>query len=86
MFIEIFLFFVDVLEKSNMVPAFYVEQTKKFLETYYPIEIDSNMTIQEKIPYMVEWYWWIECSRHLTIFMHEDTVRHTNARFPNDGY
>ena len=47
--------FPDVLESSNMVPAFYVEQTKKFLETYYPIEVDHNMTIQEKIPYMVEW-------------------------------
>ena len=52
---EIIIDFTDVLEGSNMVPAFYVEQTKKFLETYYPIEIDHTMTTQEKIPYMVEW-------------------------------
>lgn len=30
--------------------------TDDLLRTYYPIEIDRNMTREEKIPYMVEWW------------------------------
>ncbi|TNN85984.1 Cytosolic 5'-nucleotidase 3 [Liparis tanakae] len=31
-------------------------QLKKLLNTYYPIEIDSSRSIEEKLPLMVEWW------------------------------
>ncbi len=35
--------------------TYFLLQTRKLLDTYYPIEIDPHMTIAEKVPYMIEW-------------------------------
>ena len=32
------------------------EQTAKLRLKYHPIEYDVQMTVEEKIPYMIEWY------------------------------
>ena len=30
-------------------------QMRKLLNTYYPIEIDASLSVEEKLPLMVEW-------------------------------
>lgn len=30
-------------------------QLKQLLDTYYPIEIDTSLSVEEKLPLMVEW-------------------------------
>ncbi|MBN3271113.1 5NT3A nucleotidase, partial [Polyodon spathula] len=46
----------NVIDNCRMVTE---ECRKKLLQlknTYYPIEIDPNLTVEEKFPFMVEWY------------------------------
>ncbi|XP_074844238.1 cytosolic 5'-nucleotidase 3A isoform X6 [Carettochelys insculpta] len=46
----------NVIDNCKLITE---ECRKKLLhlkETYYPIEIDPDLTIEEKYPYMVEWY------------------------------
>ncbi|KAF2361770.1 Pyrimidine 5'-nucleotidase eukaryotic [Trinorchestia longiramus] len=45
-----------VLDNSPVMPDFYRAETKALLDKYYPVEVSSHMTEQEKIPHMVEWY------------------------------
>lgn len=40
---------------SNNSFLFCLRQLKELLDTYYPIEIDSSRSIDEKMPLMVEW-------------------------------
>lgn len=34
---------------------FHFLQLKQLLDTYYPIEIDTSLSVEEKLPLMVEW-------------------------------
>jgi Pyrimidine 5'-nucleotidase (UMPH-1) len=54
--IDFSLFVTDALEVSKLLPPSYSEQALAMEYHYYPIEIDPDMSIEEKIPYMVEWY------------------------------
>ena len=32
------------------------DKSQALFEKYYPIEIDHNLSIEEKIPHMIKWY------------------------------
>ena len=49
-------FFTGALEVSKLLPSSYSEQALAMEYHYYPIEIHPDMSIEEKTPYMVEWY------------------------------
>ncbi|XP_078620321.1 cytosolic 5'-nucleotidase 3-like isoform X4 [Branchiostoma floridae x Branchiostoma japonicum] len=46
----------NVLENSSLVPESKKQILDELRDTYYPIEINAKMTIEEKIPFMMEWY------------------------------
>lgn len=46
----------NILENSQLITEDGKKQLKGLLNTYYPIEIDSTKTIEEKLPLMVEWW------------------------------
>ncbi|XP_019618255.1 PREDICTED: cytosolic 5'-nucleotidase 3-like isoform X5 [Branchiostoma belcheri] len=46
----------NVLENSSLVPESKKQVLDELRDTYYPIEINAKMTIEEKIPFMMEWY------------------------------
>ncbi|XP_071323869.1 cytosolic 5'-nucleotidase 3-like [Trachinotus anak] len=46
----------NILDNSKLISDDCKEQLKELLDTYYPIEIDSSRTIDEKLPLMVEWW------------------------------
>ncbi|KAI7886100.1 HAD-superfamily hydrolase, partial [Lichtheimia hyalospora FSU 10163] len=56
----------DALERNpscHGVPARYSKMTDEFrkasdklVKTYYPIEINQKMTVEERLPYMIEWW------------------------------
>ncbi|KAH3747837.1 cytosolic 5'-nucleotidase 3A-like isoform X2 [Dreissena polymorpha] len=45
----------NVLEEGGL-PEEYKEEAYKLRDKYFVIEVDPNMTIEEKTPYMVEWW------------------------------
>lgn len=45
-----------VMENSKILPASYTQKTNDLRSKYLPIEQDASMTVEEKTPYMVEWY------------------------------
>ena len=45
-----------VFETSSFVPKSYLEKTNALRNKYLPIEQDAHMTIEEKTPYMIEWW------------------------------
>ncbi|XP_074552812.1 cytosolic 5'-nucleotidase 3A-like isoform X2 [Halichoeres trimaculatus] len=46
----------NILDNSKLISEECKEQLKQLLNTYYPIEIDSSRSIEEKLPLMVEWW------------------------------
>ncbi|CAM9322756.1 unnamed protein product [Lampetra planeri] len=46
----------NILDNSKLISDDCKEKLKELLNTYYPIEIDSSRTIDEKLPLMVEWW------------------------------
>jgi len=44
------------IETNNRLPASYRKKAKAFAEKYYPIEIDPHLSIDQKVPLMVEWW------------------------------
>jgi len=46
----------NILDNSKLISAECKEKLKELLNTYYPIEIDSSRSIEEKLPLMVEWW------------------------------
>ncbi|XP_023258960.1 7-methylguanosine phosphate-specific 5'-nucleotidase [Seriola lalandi dorsalis] len=46
----------NILDNSKLISDDCKEQLKELLNTYYPIEIDSSRSIDEKLPLMVEWW------------------------------
>eukprot|EP00063_Salmo_salar_P059482 XP_014034317.1 PREDICTED: 7-methylguanosine phosphate-specific 5'-nucleotidase-like [Salmo salar] len=45
----------NILDNSKLISEECKAQLKDLLNTYYPIEIDSKRTAEEKLPLMVEW-------------------------------
>ncbi|KAK3577134.1 hypothetical protein CHS0354_037467 [Potamilus streckersoni] len=46
----------NVLEEGGILPDFYKEKALKLREKYFSIETDPEMTIEQKTPYMIEWW------------------------------
>ncbi|XP_073350395.1 cytosolic 5'-nucleotidase 3-like [Pagrus major] len=46
----------NILDNSKLISNECREQLKELLNKYYPIEIDSSRSIEEKLPLMVEWW------------------------------
>ncbi|XP_037640078.1 cytosolic 5'-nucleotidase 3 isoform X2 [Sebastes umbrosus] len=45
-----------IIENCNLIAEDCKEKLLQLKNKYYPIEIDSNLTMEEKFPFMVEWY------------------------------
>ncbi|XP_008328181.1 cytosolic 5'-nucleotidase 3 [Cynoglossus semilaevis] len=46
----------NILDESQLISEDGKEELKELLNTYYPIEIDSSQSIEDKLPLMVEWW------------------------------
>ncbi|XP_028931153.1 7-methylguanosine phosphate-specific 5'-nucleotidase isoform X1 [Ornithorhynchus anatinus] len=46
----------NILDTSKVVSEVCQQQLKDLLHFYYPIEIDPNRTVDEKLPLMVDWW------------------------------
>ncbi|CAN9505410.1 unnamed protein product [Ophioblennius macclurei] len=46
----------NILDNSKLISDDCKEKLKELLNTYYPIEIDSSRSVEEKLPLMVEWW------------------------------
>ncbi|XP_015212478.1 cytosolic 5'-nucleotidase 3 isoform X2 [Lepisosteus oculatus] len=46
----------NIIDNCKMVTEDCRRKLLQLKETYYPIEIDPHLTIEEKYPFMVEWY------------------------------
>ncbi|KAG7492280.1 hypothetical protein MATL_G00012800 [Megalops atlanticus] len=46
----------NILDNSKLISEDCKNNLKELLNTYYPIEIDSTHTVEEKLPLMVEWW------------------------------
>lgn len=46
----------NILDNSKLISNECKEQLAELLNTYYPIEIDSTRSVEEKLPLMVEWW------------------------------
>ncbi|XP_034045784.1 cytosolic 5'-nucleotidase 3-like [Thalassophryne amazonica] len=46
----------NILENSRLISNDGKVKLKELLNTYYPIEIDSSRSVEEKLPLMVEWW------------------------------
>ena len=44
-----------LIEDSGFLPTTYQTQAKALFHYYYPLEVSSTLTVQEKIPHMQEW-------------------------------
>ncbi|KAG7459704.1 hypothetical protein MATL_G00213540 [Megalops atlanticus] len=46
----------NILENSKLISQECRDKLEDLLNTYYPIEIDSSRSVEEKLPLMVEWW------------------------------
>lgn len=46
----------NILENSKLISEDCKDKLQNLLDTYYPIEIDSTCSVEEKLPLMVEWW------------------------------
>ncbi|XP_054622879.1 7-methylguanosine phosphate-specific 5'-nucleotidase-like [Dunckerocampus dactyliophorus] len=46
----------NILDNRLLVDEECGKKMRELLSTYYPIEIDANRTVEEKLPFMVEWW------------------------------
>ncbi|KAJ8253717.1 hypothetical protein COCON_G00203290 [Conger conger] len=46
----------NILDNSKLISEECKEKLKDLLNTYYPIEINSGLSAEEKLPLMVEWW------------------------------
>jgi HAD superfamily hydrolase (TIGR01544 family) len=44
-----------LIEDCGFLPSTYQTQAKALFHYYYPLEVSSTLTVQEKIPHMQEW-------------------------------
>jgi len=45
-----------VIENYSRLPPLFREKQKQMFQKFYPIEIDPHLTVEEKLPHMMEWY------------------------------
>jgi len=45
-----------VLENYKELPSDYHEKVKMMKDKYYPVEIDTSVSLEEKIPLVIQWY------------------------------
>ena len=50
------LYITEALDDSPLLPADYRTKANALRAHFYPIEIDPSLTIEQKIPLMVEWW------------------------------
>ncbi|XP_067687851.1 cytosolic 5'-nucleotidase 3-like isoform X2 [Haliotis asinina] len=46
----------NVLEESHVMPDFFKEQATALRDKYIPLEFSHDLTVEQKIPLMIEWY------------------------------
>ncbi|XP_051792433.1 7-methylguanosine phosphate-specific 5'-nucleotidase-like isoform X1 [Erpetoichthys calabaricus] len=46
----------NIIDNSRLISEDGKKKLKDLLNTYYPIEIDPALTVEEKLPFMVEWW------------------------------
>ncbi|CAF89660.1 unnamed protein product, partial [Tetraodon nigroviridis] len=46
----------NILDNSTLISDDCKLKLKQLLDTYYPIEIDTSLSVEEKLPLMVEWW------------------------------
>ncbi|XP_068585344.1 7-methylguanosine phosphate-specific 5'-nucleotidase-like [Cebidichthys violaceus] len=46
----------NILDNRLLIDEDCAKKMRELLNTYYPIEIDSSRTAEEKLPFMVEWW------------------------------
>nr|XP_033786487.1 cytosolic 5'-nucleotidase 3A isoform X2 [Geotrypetes seraphini] len=46
----------NIIDNCKLVTEECRQKLYQLKETYYPLEIDPNLTVEDKYPYMVEWY------------------------------
>ena len=47
---------LGVIENYSRMPAKFKVETRNLFEKYYPIEIDPHLSVEEKLPHMIQWY------------------------------
>ncbi|XP_021367852.1 cytosolic 5'-nucleotidase 3-like isoform X1 [Mizuhopecten yessoensis] len=45
-----------VLEEGDHLPEFFRTKTKELRDTYFPLEMNPDLPVSEKIPLMIEWW------------------------------
>ncbi|CAG8664349.1 11186_t:CDS:2, partial [Paraglomus occultum] len=46
----------QVLSSGSMLSPEFKQATAALYQKYFPIEMDTTLTVEEKVPYMVEWW------------------------------
>ncbi|XP_005726157.1 cytosolic 5'-nucleotidase 3 [Pundamilia nyererei] len=46
----------NILERSDVISSDCKKKLQGLLDKYYPIEIDTTLSVEEKLPLMVEWW------------------------------
>jgi cytosolic 5'-nucleotidase 3 len=69
------------IRQNNYISSEYVIEANKLFEKYHPIEIDSNLTILEKIPFMEEWW-----SKHINLLAKSGVTREILEDIINKEY
>ncbi|XP_067687852.1 cytosolic 5'-nucleotidase 3-like isoform X3 [Haliotis asinina] len=46
----------NVLEESHVMPDFFKEQATALRDKYIPLEFSHDLTVEQKIPLMIEWW------------------------------
>uniref|UniRef100_A0A8D0Y087 5'-nucleotidase, cytosolic IIIB n=1 Tax=Sus scrofa TaxID=9823 RepID=A0A8D0Y087_PIG len=78
----------NILDNSKIISEECRKELKALLHHYYPIEIDPDRTVKEKLPHMVEW--WTKahdllCQQKIQKFQIAQVVRESSAML-RDGY
>ncbi|XP_037664830.1 7-methylguanosine phosphate-specific 5'-nucleotidase [Choloepus didactylus] len=78
----------NILDNSRIISDECRKELTALLHHYYPIEIDPNRTVKEKLPYMVEW--WTKahdllCQQKIQKFQIAQVVGESNAML-REGY
>ncbi|XP_034475881.1 7-methylguanosine phosphate-specific 5'-nucleotidase-like [Drosophila innubila] len=60
-----------IFNTCKSLPSHYRDETDKLFRKYRPIEIDPNMSTEEKVKYMIEW--WTKVSQHTKGFKLDQT-------------
>ncbi|XP_021962943.1 cytosolic 5'-nucleotidase 3 [Folsomia candida] len=73
-----------IIATSPLVSSDYRDKAMELYKKYYPIEVTPTMTIQEKIPHMIEWYeksheYMISCQPPLKRSSIQDMVKLSTA-------